>query len=544
MRTRGEQSTRTSMLLAVLLALVGLWAPLTHSRSQPMRTVVVVKDAIGDQRPEGLVRSGGGRVVRSLDVIDGFIATVPQSSIAILGKAPGVLSATPDQRLSLQAQYGQDSGVASAVYTDVVRANKTWSAGHSGAGVTVAVVDTGIDTSGDLAGQVVRSVDFTSEADGVDRYGHGTFVAGLIAGTGAPSAGDIQGVAPGAKLVSLKISGADGATDVTLVLEALEWLKDFASAYNIRVVNLSLGFATQQPYGVDPLDFAVERLWNAGITIVTAAGNGGNAAGTILAPGNDPFVVTVGSSNDRTTVNNYDDKLATFSASGPTVDGVAKPDLLAPGRSLVSSRAPGSTVDQANPSSAIGDVYGKGSGTSFSTGIVSGAAALLLSKSPLLTPNQVKQRLVASARSMPGGSSPATGSGVVDAWGATMSTTTASANIGVVPSSGGGSLQATRGPACLRDTSGSCMTDADADAALGFDANAYFASTCAGSQWRGSHRVGSQWGGSQWAGSQWVGSQWIASGWATVGSGSWRVVCLGSAHAGVSWSRPSPRSAA
>src|SRR3954452_9650172 len=513
MRTRGEQSTRTSMILAVLLALMGLWAPLTHSRSQPMRTVVVVKDAIGDHRPEALVRSVGGRVVRSLDVIDGFIATVPQSSIAILGKAPGVLSATPDQRLSLQAQYGQDSGVASAVYTDVVRANKTWSAGHTGASVTVAVVDTGIDTTGDLAGQVVRSVDFTSEGDGADHDGHVTFVAGLIAGTGAHSSGDIEGVAPGAKLVSLKISGADGATDVTLVLEALEWLKAFAAAYNIRVVNLSLGFTSQQPYAVDPLDFAVERLWNAGITIVTAAGNGGNAAGTILAPGNDPFVVTIGSSNDRTTVNNKEHKLATFSASGPTVDGVAKPDLLAPGRSLVSSRAPGSTVELANPSSAIGDVYGKGSGTSFSTGIVSGAAALVLSKSPLLTPNQVKQRLLSSARPIPGRRPPATGSGVVDAWGATMSTTTASANIGVPPSSGVGSLQATRGPACLRDASGICMTDADADAALGFDPDAYWAPTWAGSQWVGSQWVGSQWVGSQWVGSQWVGSQWVGSQW-------------------------------
>src|SRR3954451_13573344 len=490
MRTRGEQSTRTSMILAVLLALMGLWAPLTHSRAQPMRTVVVVKDAIGDDRPDAIVRSMGGRVVRSLGVIDGFIASVPQSSITTLGRAPGVLSATPDQKLSLQAQYGQDSGVASAVYTDVVRANKTWSAGHTGAGATVAVIDTGIDTTGDLAGQVVRSVDFTSEGDGADHYGHGTFVAGLIAGTGAHSSGAIEGVAPGAKLVSLKISGADGATDVTLVLEALEWLKDFAAAYNIRVVNLSLGFATQQPYAVDPLDYAVERLWNAGITVVTAAGNGGNAPGTVLAPGNDPFVVTVGSSNDRTTVNNNDDKLATFSASGPTVDGVAKPDLLAPGRSIISSRSPGSTVELATPSSAIGDVYGKGSGTSFSTGIVSGAAALVLSKSPLLTPNQVKQRLIASARAI-NGTAAASGAGLVDAWAATMSNATSGANAGVTPASGGGSLQATRGPACLRDGAGGCMTDAAANAALGFDPNAMFAGA---------------WNGSQWVGSQWVGS--------------------------------------
>src|SRR3954453_14194247 len=525
MRVQGEHPPRTAVILAALLAVVAALAPTAHARPQLMRTVIVMKDAAGDTRPEAALRSVGGRMLHSLDIINGFVALVPEAGLTALAHTGGVRSLTPNARLSLQAQYGQDTGVASAVYTDVVRAGKTWAAGHTGTGITVAVVDTGVDTTGALSGQVVRAVDFTSEGDAADHYGHGTFVAGLIAGTGSHSGSAIEGMAPDAKLGSLKISGADGATDVPLVLEALEWLKDFASTYNIRVVNLSLGFASSQSYGVDPLDYAVERLWSAGITVITAAGNGGNAPGTVLAPGNDPFVVTVGSSNDRTTVNNNDDKLATFSASGPTVDGMAKPDLLAPGRSLVSSRAPGSTVDQANPSSAIGDVYGKGSGTSFSTGIVSGAAALVLSKSPLLTPNQVKQRLVASARSIPGGSTPATGFGVVDAWGATMSTPTASANIGVTSSSGGGSLQATLGPACLRDASDICMTDTAADAALGFDPDAYFASTWAGSQWVGSQWVGSQWVGSQWVGSQWVGnqwvgSQWISSAWATVGSGS------------------------
>src|SRR3954452_6672309 len=525
MRVQGEHPTRTAVILAALLAVVAALAPTAHARPQLMRTVIVMKDAAGDTRPEAALRSVGGRMLHSLDIINGFVALVPEAGLTALAHSGGVRSLTPNARLSLQAQYGQDTGVASAVYTDVVRAGKTWAAGHSGAGVTVAVVDTGVDTTGDLAGQVVRAVDFTSEGDGTDRYGHGTFVAGLIAGTGLHSNGAIEGIAPDAKLVSLKISGADGATDVTLVLEALEWLKDFASTYNIRVVNLSLGFASPQSYAVDPLDFAVERLWSAGITVVTAAGNGGNAPGTVLAPGNDPFVITVGSSNDRTTVNNNDDKLATFSASGPTVDGLAKPDLLAPGRSIISSRSPGSTVDLANPGSAIGDVYGKGSGTSFSTGIVAGAAALALSKSPWLTPDQVKQRLVATARAMPGGATAATGAGVVDAWGATMNTWTTSANAGVVPSAGGGSLQATRGPACLRDSSGSCMSDAAADAVLGYDPADLFAPTWLGSQWVGSQWVGSQWAGNQWVGSQWVGSQWVgsqrvSSAWAMVGSGS------------------------
>src|SRR3954469_24552633 len=413
MRTRGEQSNRTSAILAALLGVAAALTPATATLPQAMRTVVVMKVSAGDSRPEAALRAVGGRVLHRLGVIDGFVAAVPAGGLTTLAHAAGVRSMSPNRRLSLPSQYRQDTGVASAVYTDVVRASKTWSAGYNGTGVTVAVVDTGIDTSGDLAGQVVRSVDFTSDADGVDRFGHGTFVAGLIAGTGAHSAGDIQGVAPGAKLVSLKISGADGATDVTLVLEALEWLKDFAATYNIRVVNLSLGFASQQSYAVDPLDYAVERLWDTGITVVTAAGNGGNTPGTVLDPGNDPFVITVGAINDRTTVNNNDDKLASLARSGPPADGLAKPDVLAPGRSVVSSRSPGSTVDLANPASAIGDVYGKGSGTSFAAGIVSGTVALMLSKSPLLSPNQVKQRVIATARSAPAASAAATGAGVV-----------------------------------------------------------------------------------------------------------------------------------
>jgi serine protease AprX len=515
MGSLGEQSTRKPAVAFALLAVMAVVTPAAQADSSPRQTVVVMTSPSQGAAAEQLVRAAGGRVTHDLSVIDGFIAAVPRSAIAALAATPGVRSVSPNRPLHLEAFYGQDSGVASAVYTDVVRATKTWGMGDTGSGPAVGVIDTGVDQTGDLAGQVLRAVDFTSDADTLDHYGHGTFVGGLIAGTGAHSAGAVTGVAPGSKLVSLKISGADGATDVTLVLEALEWVKDFASTYNIRIVNLSLGFASQQPYAVDPLDYAVEKLWTSGVVVVTAAGNGG-AAGPILAPGNDPYVITVGSSNDRTTVNNNDDYLASFSAIGPTADGLAKPDVLAPGRSVVSSRSPGSTVDVANPASEIGDVYAKGSGTSFSTAIVSGVAALVLSRSPWLTPDQVKMRLIANARQLPTGSTPGTGAGVVDAFAASMSTSTGSANVGVVPAVGGGSLQATRGPACLRDSTGACMTDAAANAVLGYDPNAPASATWSGSQWVGSQWVGSQWVGNQWVGSQWVGNQWVGNQWVSV----------------------------
>ena len=508
-------------------------APRTHDV-----TVLVSAAASATHSAEQAVARLGGHIVRPLSIIDGFAARLPRTAVPGLARTPGVRWVTPDRSLHLEGQYGQDSGVASAVYTDVVRASKTWGNGVTGNGVTVAVVDTGVNTSGDLAGQVVHAEDFTSEQNNADSYGHGTFVAGLIDGTGAGSDGAVKGVAPGAKLVSIKIAGADGTTDVVKVLAALEWIVDFKDVYGIRVVNLSLGFDGSQPYQVDPLDFAVERVWNDGIVVVAAAGNGNNLPGSITSPGNDPRIITVGSSNDKTTVALTDDKLATFSSIGPTVDGYTKPDVLAPGRSVVSSRSPGSTIDTAYPDSAIGTSYAKGSGTSFSSAIVSGVAALVLQRAPLLNPDQVKNRIVTTTRTIGGMNNQPWWPGDVDAFGAAMSLNLLPANVGVAPAQGGGSLQALRGVYCLKYDDGSCMTDADANAAVGFDPAQYFSDTWAGSLWLGSQWLlstgtgsmsGSQWAGSQWAGSQWAGSQWAGSQWA---GSQW----AGSQWAGAPWS--------
>jgi serine protease AprX len=483
----------------------------------PDVTVLVSEAGSAGHAAETAVAHLGGRVIRQLSVIDGFAARLPQAAVPVLSSVPGVRWVSPNRSLQLEGQYGQDSGVASAVYTDVTRASKAWSQGVTGAGMTVALIDTGVNTSGDLAGQVVHAEDFTPEQNNLDSYGHGTFVAGLIDGTGAASGGAIKGIAPGAKIVSLKIAGADGTTDVLEVLAALEWIVDYKDVYGIRIVNLSLGFNASQPYLVDPLDFAVERVWNDGVVVVAAAGNGNNVPGSITSPGNDPRVITVGSSNDKTTVALSDDKLATFSSVGPTTDGFTKPEILAPGRSVVSSRSPGSTIDTTYPDSEVADVYAKGSGTSFSSAIASGVAALVLQRTPLLSPDQVKRRMVTTTRAIGGITAPAWWPGEVDAFGATMSLDLLPANIGVAPANGGGSLQALRGAFCLRYTDGTCMTDDDANAAVGFDPTQYDSNTWAGSLWLGSQWVaslGSQWAGSQWAGSQWAGSQWAGSQWA------------------------------
>jgi serine protease AprX len=523
-----------TLLLALVVALlVGApLAPVTH-RDDNGIVVLVSQLEPSDPRPAQLIERAGGAVLERLSLIDGFSARVPSRVVPALRGLPGIRFVSPNRSVRLLSQYGQDSGVASAIYTDVVRAPRVWAAGVTGAGVNVAVIDTGVNTTGDLAGRVVRAQDFTIEQDNQDSYGHGTFVAGLIAGSGAASSGAVKGVAPGAGIVSLKVAGRNGATDVTLVLAALEWMVTYKDAYNIRVANMSFGFSSSQSYLVDPLAFAVERVWNSGITVVAAAGN---TPGVTTSPGNDPFVITAGALNDKTTLLIGDDNVTTFSGGSMTADGVQKPDVYASGRSVVSSRSPGSYVDETYPTSAIGASYGKGSGTSFSTAIVSGVAALAIAKTPLLTPNQVKQRIVSSSR--PFGSTGV--KGVADAWISTMSLDLTSANVGVTPASGGGSLQATRGAACITDEAGACLSDADADALLGFDPTRYFGDSWAGSQWVGSQWVGSQWVGSQWvggsgpdeqwSGSQWVGSQWVGSQW--VGS-QW----VGSQWVGGPWSR-------
>jgi serine protease AprX len=251
--------------------------------------------------------------------------------------------------------------------------------------------------------------------------------------------------------------------------------------------------------------------------VVVSASNLGPAAGTISKPGDDPWVITVGALDDRGTVGRGDDLLPDFSSRGPTADGFAKPDFVAPGKSVVSLRSPDSTIDQANPAARVGTAYFKGSGTSFSAAITSGTAALVLSRDRTLTPNQVKARLVRNARTV-GLVQPAAarGSGELDAFGATMSTDTGSANAGLTPStffgvSGGEPIPA-----------GSCWGGSS------WGGSSWGGSSWGGSSWGGSSWGGSSWGGSSWGGSSWGGSSWGGSSW---GGSSWG----GSSWASASW---------
>ncbi len=310
---------------------------------------------------------------------------------------------------------------------DTIDAPEVWAQGYQGQGVRVAVIDSGIwEYTPDLAvpgtnrtggdddddddenmikpKRLIKSFGISSAAD---KFGHGTFVASMIAGNGASSGGYYVGVAPQADIINVRVSDEWGGASESNVVAGIQWVLQNKAAYNIRVVNMSLNSTTEQPYGLSPLNAAAEILWFNGVVVVVSGGNNGAVSpGKVFSPANDPFVIAVGSTDERQTGNPTDDLIPSFSAFGITQEGYARPDVVAPGSYIVSTLADHSNfqrVDTDNHVSAM-DKQGKvkirqfvASGTSISAGAVSGAAALLLQAMPGLNPDQVKYLLMVSA---------------------------------------------------------------------------------------------------------------------------------------------------
>ena len=273
-----------------------------------------------------------------------------------------------------------------------------------GTGVDVALIDSGVVPVGGLAepGRVIHGPDFSSERRDrhlatLDTFGHGTHVAGLIAGRDAITG--FASAAPGARLVSVKVAGANGETSLPQVLAALEWVQRNRNArgLDIRVVNLALGVEARGGYRRDVLAWTVEQLWQDGIAVVAAAGNHGSKANRLDIPAADPFVIAAGATDTRDTADPADDRVADFSSRSR----LRPPDVVAPGTNMVSLRVPGSALDQEYPGARVGATYFRGSGTSQAAAVVAGLAARLLSARPELTPDQLKALLIAGAVDLP-----------------------------------------------------------------------------------------------------------------------------------------------
>ena len=342
-----------------------------------------------------------------LGIINGQVLDLPNRLIAQMSQHPDVFRLHFDRPT-------KGSNYLTSLATGTRAVQKTL--GLTGAGVGVAIIDSGIATwhddltvaSGSTSfpfgnQRVAAFMDFVNgQVLPYDDNGHGSHVAGIIAGNGIDSNGKRMGAAPDASLVSLKVLDANGAGTISQVIQALDWVLANQAQYNIRVVNMSVSTPITESYWTDPLTLAAKRIVDAGVLVVVAAGNHGkNAAGELQyggigSPGNAPWVLTVGASSTNGTPVRGDDTVATFSSRGPTyLDWAAKPDVVAPGVGTVSLAVPGSMFFTTRPSALVNGGNGTPqylslSGTSMAAPHVAGVAALMLQANPALTPNAIK----------------------------------------------------------------------------------------------------------------------------------------------------------
>jgi serine protease AprX len=513
---KGRAAVTVAAAVAALAGTSLAGAP--AASASPSETVIVT--SAGLLSPVMAVLEAGGVILDQLPIIDGVEASIPSILEPVLAALPGI-TVTPDISVSVQSTpVSTGPHTPSDVFLQQTGAARLASAGDTGQGVTVAVLDTGIDNLPDFSGRLIGGVDLTGANNPFqDSYGHGTFIAGLIAGDGASSNGQYSGEAPGAKLVSIKVAGATGQTDLVTLILGLQWAIAHQSQYGIKVLNISLGFQPTESTVINPLDMAVQAAWASGITVVVSAGNAGPFNGTILSPGDDPLVITVGALDDMASPSAAGDEMTTFSSAGPTSpDGWEKPDLVTSGRSVVSLAAPGSTIYDNYPSARVGSANFVGSGTSFSAAITSGAAALVLADNPGLTPNQVKARLLGTTSAGPVGNPFVDGHGALNAYAAATSGSMnfSQSAVGLLPTLPGAtvSLSPTRPVDTWNKNLWSGMSWSQPPATgWAWNGYAWNATDWTGWAWNGAAWNASAWNGAAWNGADWTGWAWNDAAW-------------------------------
>jgi serine protease AprX len=463
---------------------------------------------------------GSGQVKRQFMAIDGGRASLTGWQILALGMSRNVTSIMPN-----------DTVKSSAVDLPVSNSEKWgWSTGAAvdwtGQALslqtpTIAIVDSGVDATrtADFGSRVLGQVNLASTPNGPgDTYGHGTFVAGIAAGAAAGDAG----VAPSANILPIDVMGDAGVSTVADVVAACDWILANKDQYNIKVVNFSLHASNPASVFFDPLDQAVEKLWLNGITVVAAAGNyavDGQRSGVLFAPGNDPFVITVGAADIMNTLTAADDVAAPWSAWGYTIDGFAKPDMSAPGRYMIGPVPNGATLMTERPDHVIAPGYMQLSGTSFSAPAVSGAAALILAEHPTWTPDQVKGALMVSARGTPAATPGSLGVGELNVPLARMVTNPPNPN------------------AALDQ-----YVTTDASGAPVFDPSAWQTAAKANAAWADAAWSDAAWSDAAWSDAAWASAAWASAAW---GDAAWSDAAWSdAAWASAAWSDAAWASAA
>jgi serine protease AprX len=446
------------------------------------------------------------KTARTFSSIDGVAVDLTGAQILAVAADQHVTAITTDSRVRLSAV----TAPTTEKWPYVTGLQKYWANGTTPAApaATIAIVDSGIDaTRPEFAGRIAASVNLSTLGNNSpgDGRGHGTFVAGI-------AAADLQGksgAAPGAKIVSLDVMDDQGMAKTSDVIAAADWILANKAKYGIRVANFSLHSSVANSFMYDPLDKAVERLWFNNVVVVVASGNYGKAdgpSGVPFAPGNDPFVITVGASDTGKSVSTNDDVAAPWSAYGYTLDGFAKPDLAAPGRYMVGPVPVTSTLYKERADHVVEPGYMELSGTSFAAPIVSGTAALILGKHPEFTADQVKGALMVSTKPMPSASGLSEGVGEVNAARALGVATPPNAN---------------------RALNVFLVADATSGGRV-FDAASWAAKAKSDASW-----ADASWADASWADASWSAASWADASWSDVSfaSASW----ADSATAAASW---------
>jgi serine protease AprX len=511
--------------------------------------VIVQKSSVSARALDIALRVPGVLVTEEFNVIPAFVAIAPESAIAALARDTNVRYLSPDASVQIlpgllaplvkppalpklpppikSPKPGIDSSNLVTTYPFDTGATSAWSSadGHveTGSNVTVAVIDSGIDSSHpDISGQVVPiNVNRHTLSTG-DGYGHGTHVAGII--NGHDPAKQYLGIAPNAMLVSVKIGDDNGQAFESDLLRGLDWVDAFRGVFRIRALNLSVSTAIPESYATSAVDAAVENLWHDGVTVVASAGNLGPDQDAVwYAPGNDPYVITVGCLDENLTRSTTDDSLCPISSRGVTEDGFAKPDMVAPGRKIESALA---TAPNGQSTVLAGEfpdrITADGqhirlSGTSMAAPMVVGAIALLLERHPGLMPSQLKQILVNSTSRYPGQTDAA---GMLNIAAALVASDHPPlvTQAPILPV--GGTAPPVGSVTLVWDGArwGSTYWDGARWGSAYWDGARWGSAEWDGARWGSAYWDGARWGSTYWDGARWGSSQWDGARWGSAGT--------------------------
>ena len=439
--------------------------------------------------------TGNGQLKRRFRTVNGVDASVSGKNLLKLARNPHVLSIVPNAKTRATAYEDstmwQDSTDMS-ILQNAFDPNTGEITGPAPQAPAIAIVDSGVQARDDFGTRLVASVNMCSicaaNATGDDE-GHGTMVAGVAAGSGK-----YKGGAPNAPIVALRTADADGMSLTSDVIAAADWIDAHAKEYNIRVANFSLAGSTVTSVRVDPLDKAVERLWLDGVVVVAAAGNHGTGDGPVVmsyAPGNDPFVITVGALDQHGTADPSDDTVTPWSAYGTSVDGFSKPDLSAPGRYMVAPAPMGGTIAKTVPDRILEPGYMWMSGTSFAAPVVSAAAAQILARHAGFTPDQVKGALMLTANYLPSNSNYAGGVGEIDGGVASTIDDPPNPNVGLYQ----------------------FVKPDPVTGARVFDAASWSSYLQSGASWSQASWAEASWGEASWNAASWGAASWSSASW-------------------------------